>query len=130
VSDDADQRHRREHVALRQADAHVDPADRGGLVEVGLVVHAAKQALHPPNQRALQPADLRLAGEHGVGRLVLADAVVELLGDALEVRGGVVAERAQQGGVVGGQRDVSLELLEARLGRGHRPVGGNAGRHR
>ena len=115
---DPNERHRREHVALREADPDVDAPDLPGLRVVRVVVRAGEDALHPRDHRPLEPFDLRLSREDGVGLLVLADALVELARDADEVGGGQRPEREQGARVRLVEAHVALQLLEPRLPRG------------
>ena len=58
---DADPVHRREHVRLRQRDAHVHAPDARAQLVVGLVVGAEQHLVHPADERLLEPLDLRRA---------------------------------------------------------------------
>jgi hypothetical protein len=60
------------------------------------------------------------AGQRGPGAFVLQDAVVEEIGDAMEVQTSHLAQRARRGLVDGVELDVALQLVEEALG--HAPT--------
>jgi hypothetical protein len=69
-----DQRHRGEHVPLREPYLDVHASDLRRLRAVRLVVGSGNDPLHPPDERPLEPVDLFLSGEHVMRLLVLEDA--------------------------------------------------------
>jgi hypothetical protein len=78
--------HGRQHVDLRQVDAHVDPADARPALEVRFIVRSLEELVDPAQQRLLEARDLR--GAAGDGRpsiRVSFDGVVEVVDDAGEV---------------------------------------------
>lgn len=113
----AHERHRGEHVPLRQPDADVHLADLRRLLEVRVVVHAGEEAIEPGLEGAVLTGELLLAAEHDEGVLVLADALVELARDAGEMGGGKRRELEQRLRVGRVEADVALQLLEPGLVR-------------
>ena len=60
MQSEPDHVHRGEHVALLEANLHVDAADTRSLLEVAIVVGAGEQPFEPLLQGDLESRDLRL----------------------------------------------------------------------
>jgi hypothetical protein len=98
-------------------------ADFGGLVKIGLVVGACAEPVEPTDERPLEPIDLLFVREDVMSALVLADPLVELLGDPLEVRRRVLPELGQHLDVSLFKADVPLHLVEEGFAAHDRDVG-------
>jgi hypothetical protein len=79
---------------------------------------AEERVPHPQLERGAQPLDLVVVAEHGAGVRILGDALVEPVGELVEV-GFDVRPRAQQPGVVlVPEPDPPLHLDQDVLGAG------------
>ena len=105
--------HRAEHVVLRERDVDVLAANAGAKLVVIRAPGAGEELLHPRDERVPQTADHAFAFNQGLsGRLVLEDALVEDLADALELGPCDGVQHTERQFVGRAKPDVALQLLE------------------
>ena len=114
----ADAVHGRQHVRLGQVDPDMDPSDARALLEIGLVVRAQEQLVHPGDQCLLEAIDLGGAARDGrAGPGVALDGRVKVVDDPGKLGLGQRVETAEPACRRVVELDVTLDCLEERLPR-------------